>query len=430
MKDQKTTPFHVVTVGGGFGGLYAAKGLSRSNVQVTLIDKRNFHLFQPLLYQVAAGELSPGDIASPLRSIFHRSKNITVMMDEVTDLDPAKHEITLKKGHLHYDALVVATGANPFYFGNDHWARYALGIKTVEDAVAIRHRILQSFELAEVESDPQKRKELLTFAIIGGGPTGVELAGAIGELARTTLKDDFRNINPSDAAILLIETGERILSTFKADLSIKAEKALSKLGVTIMSHAKVTDITGNSVKLSTGDNQTEIKCKNILWTAGVKASAFGQILATKCNLQLDRSGRVPVEKDLRVAKYPDIWVIGDQAGVKDLNDKPLPGLATVAMQQGTYVAKLLIKLAMKKKTSPDFRYHNQGSLAVIGRNAAVAEMGKLRLNGWIAWYIWTLIHIRYLIGFDNKILVLFHWAWNYMTNRRNARLITGEDQLQ
>ncbi|MBU2648390.1 NAD(P)/FAD-dependent oxidoreductase [bacterium] len=306
MTDENSTGFHVVIIGGGFGGLYTAKGLSHASIQVTLIDKRNFHLFQPLLYQVAAGELSPGDIAAPLRAVFHRNRNIRVMMDEVTDVAPEEHEVVLKNSRIKYDALVVATGAGPFYFGKDQWSKFAPGLKTVEDAVAIRHLILQSFEQAEVERDLQKRKELLTFVIIGGGPTGVELAGAIGELARTTLKDDFRNINPPDAVILLIEAGDRILGTFKAELSKKAERSLAKLGVTVMTQTSVTNITADGVKLQSGSQLTEIKSKNILWTAGVKASSFGKILADRCRLQLGRTGRVPVQDDLRVEGFPDI----------------------------------------------------------------------------------------------------------------------------
>jgi len=427
-KNDNLKLLQVVIIGGGFGGLHAAKGLRNSPFLVTLIDKRNFHLFQPLLYQVATGELSPGDIASPLRAVFHRYKNIRVIMAEVVDIDARNRKVILKDGEVDYDFLVVSAGSGHYYFGNEKWAGIAPGLKTIEDAISIRHRVLQAFEAAERETDPQKKQELLTFVIVGAGPTGVEIAGAIAELARTTLEDDFRNIDPADSEIILVEAGDRILSTFPPGLSNKAQKSLTRLGVRLMTGSRITDIARNTVNIDLNHQPMVIKTRTILWCAGVKASTLGEVMARGCGAPLDKQGRVVVQPDLSIPGYPDIFVIGDLANFSHQGEKPLPGVATVAMQQGQYVARLLKKRFKGKKTFP-FHYHHKGELAVIGRNSAVAHIKGFRFSGILAWFIWALVHIRFLIEFDNKILVLTQWAWNYFTRKRGARLITGEDSL-
>ncbi len=422
----QTNTQHVVIVGGGFGGLYAAKSLRRTPVTVTLLDKRNFHLFQPLLYQVATGGLSPGDIASPLRGVLNRSRNTRVLKAEVTDIDPVQRRIVLRDGELTYDTLVVATGGSHHYFGHDNWASVSPGLKTVEDALEIRRRIFLGFEAAERESDSQKRREWMTFVVIGAGPTGVELAGAIGELAHTTLKNDFRNIDSTDAVVVLLEGGPRILPQYPPELSAKAEVSLSRLGVKVWTEAQVTDIRGNAVTISRKSRTERLKARTLLWAAGTKASGLGEILSRKTGVELDRSGRVMVGPDLTLPGHPGIFVIGDLANFSHQNGNPLPGVAPVAMQQGRYVADL-IGLRLEKKNLPPFRYRNRGSLAVIGRHSGVADFGSLRFSGFPAWLIWLFVHIAYLIEYDNKLLVLFQWAWNYFTRKRGARLITGGD---
>ncbi|WAL60047.1 NAD(P)/FAD-dependent oxidoreductase [Thermocoleostomius sinensis] len=418
----------VVIVGGGFGGLYAAKELGRVPVQVTLVDKRNFHLFQPLLYQVATGTLSPADISSPLRGILSRNRNTKVLMDEVVDVDPTQQKVMLRGGELEYDTLIVATGVSHHYFGNDHWKPTAPGLKTVEDALEMRRRIFMAFEAAEQETDPEKRKAWLTFVIVGGGPTGVELAGAIAELAFKTLKQDFRDIDTSDARILLLEGMDRILPPYPPDLSAKAAESLTDLGVTICTNTLVTNIENNVVTAKQGDHLEQIPAQTILWAAGVKASAMGKVLEQRTGASLDRSGRVIVEPDLSIANYPNIFVVGDLANYTHQDGKPLPGVAPVAVQEGQYVARL-IKERLNGKTIPPFRYNNSGSLAVIGQNKAVADLGRLKLSGPLAWLIWVFAHIYYLIEFDNKLIVLLQWGWNYFTRNRGARLITGEGTL-
>lgn len=418
---------HVVIIGGGFGGLYAAKALGRAPVRVTLVDKRNFHLFQPLLYQVATGGLSPGDIASPLRAVLNKYKNIRVLIAEVTDLKPDERKVILRDGELSYDLLIVATGVSHHYFGRDDWAHFAPGLKTIEDATEIRRRIFLAFEAAERETDLEKRRAWLTFVIVGGGPTGVELAGALGELAHKTLKNDFRSIDPTEAKILLLEGLERVLPSYPPDLSAKAEQSLIQLGVTVQTKTMVTEIQDGLITFHHGDGQPEqLKARTILWGAGMKASPLGQILAERTGAALDRAGRVMVEPDLTLAHRPDIFVIGDLANYSHQGEKPLPGVAQVAMQQGQYVANL-IQRRLKGESLPPFHYQDRGSLAVIGRNAAVADLGFLKFGGFLAWLIWIFIHIAYLIEFDHRVLVMFQWAWNYFTRRRGARLITGRD---
>jgi NADH dehydrogenase len=416
---------HVVILGGGFGGLYAAKSLSRSGIRVTLIDKRNFHLFQPLLYQVAAGWLSPGEIASPLRMVLSRYKNTCVYQAEVTDIVPDEKAVVLRDGIVTYDTLIVATGSSHHYFGHEEWAKTAPGLKTVEDALEMRRKILLSFEAAEREPDPVVQKEWMTFLIIGAGPTGVELAGTIGELSRTTLKNDFRNIDTSKAEIILVEGRNHVLPSYPEKLSRKAEESLRRLGVTIRLDALVTGIEGNKAVLSRNGVREEIESRTILWTAGVKASLLGRVLANRAGAALDGTGRVIVGPDLAIPGRPDIFVIGDLANFSHKGGEPLPGVAAVAMQEGRYVAGL-IKNRLSGKETPPFRYADKGSLAVIGRNAAVADLPWMRLSGLPAWLIWASVHISYLIEFDSKVLVLFRWAWNYFTRKRGVRLITGE----
>ncbi len=416
---------HVVILGGGFGGLYASKELSRAGIGVTLIDRRNFHLFQPLLYQVAAGWLSPGEIASPLRMVLSRYKNTRVYQAEVTDILPDEKAVVLRDGIVTYDTLVVATGSSHHYFGHEEWARTAPGLKTVEDALEMRRKILLSFEAAEREPDPEIQKEWMTFLIIGAGPTGVELAGTLGELSRTTLRRDFRNIDTAKAEIILVEGRDQVLPSYPGDLSEKAAESLRRLGVTIRLDTMVTGIEGNKAVLVRGGVREEIVSRTILWTAGVKASPLGRVLANRAGAALDPGGRVIVGPDLTIPGRPDIFVIGDLASFSPEGGKPLPGVAPVAMQEGRYVAELISNRLSGKETRP-FRYVDKGSLAVIGRNAAVADLGRIRLSGLPAWLIWAFVHISYLIEFDNKVLVLFRWAWNYFTRKRGVRLITGE----
>jgi len=416
---------HVVILGGGFGGLYAAKKLSKLGLRVTLVDKRNFHLFQPLLYQVAAGWLSPGEIASPLRMILNRYKNTHVYQAEVTDILPGEKTVVLRDGRLTYDTLIVATGSHHHYFGHEEWTKDAPGLKTVEDALVMRQKILLSFEAAEREPDPNIQREWMTFLIVGAGPTGVELAGTIGELARTTLKNDFRNIDTRQTCIVLIEGRDHVLPAYPEDLSKKAEESLRSLGVTIRLNTLVTDIKGNRVHILRNGVPEIIQSRTILWTAGVKASFLGKVLQERAGAELDSGGRVMVAPDLTVPGRPDIFVIGDLANFSHQTGKPLPGVAQVAMQEGSYVAGLIADRLAGKETK-EFRYSDKGNLAVIGRNAAVADLGKLRFSGFPAWLIWAFVHISYLIEFDNKVLVLFQWAWNYFTRKRGVRLITGD----
>lgn len=425
---EKSDPHHVVIIGGGFGGLYTAKALSNGPLKVTLIDKRNFHLFQPLLYQVATGGLSPGDIASPLRAIFKRAQNTTTLKAEVTDIDPRRKEVILRDGRVAYDTLVVASGVDYHYFGNEEWEEAAPSLKSVEDALDIRRRILLAFEAAEREPDPQVRKAWLTFVVVGGGPTGIELAGALGELANSTLAGEFRNIDPGEARIIVVEMLDTILASYPATLTAKAESSLQKLGVEVRTNTSLEAIDEDCVTLrnTKTEEETSLPSRTVLWAAGVKGSPLGGILAERSGAETDKIGRVVVQRDLSLPGHEDIFVIGDLAHFEDRFGKPLPGVAQVAMQQGDYVARL-IEARLRGESRPPFAYEDKGSLAVIGRNAAVADLGKYRFSGILAWLIWIFVHIRYLIEFDNKLLVLTQWAWNYFTRRRGSRLITGSD---
>jgi NADH:ubiquinone reductase (H+-translocating) len=418
---------HIVIIGGGFGGLYAAQKLQGLDARITLIDKRNFHLFQPLLYQVATGVLSPADIASPIRGVLASQKNVTVLMGEVTDINAESQKILISGGEeIDYDYVIVATGVSHHYFGNDHWSEWAPGLKTVEDAINMRRRILDAFEAAEKETDAEKRQALLTFVVVGGGPTGVELAGALGELANHTLHDEFSNIDTTKAQILLLEGFERILPPYASDLSASAAEALTKLGVTVKTGAIVTNIKDHVVTFRCGDRTEEVPAQTILWAAGVKASALGEILAQRVGAPLDRVGRVIVEADLSISNYPNLFVIGDLANYSHQTDgKPLPGVAPVAVQQGKFIAKL-IKAKIEEKPLPKFQYYDRGSLAVIGRNAAVVDLRFMKLTGLPAWFIWTFLHILFLVEFDNQLIVMLQWGYNYFTRKRGARIITNK----
>lgn len=418
---------HIVIVGGGFGGLYTAQALGNQPVRVTLVDKRNFHLFQPLLYQVATGSLSPGDIATPLRSILHSYQNINVVLDEVVGIDPDQRQLQLKEAEkpLDYDILILATGSMTHFFGHDQWAKSALELKSLENALDMRRQILCAFEAAERETDPAEKAAWMTFVIVGGGPTGVELAGALAELAHTTLREDFRHIDCHATRIMLVEAGSRLLGAYPEESSQWTAQKLESLGVVPRVGTMVTDIEKTCITLSK-DGQTEkIQARTVLWAAGVKASGLGGVLAERLHCELDRGGRVMVEPDLSVPGHPEIFVLGDLAHYAHTPEqKPLPGIAPVAMQQGRYVAKRILA-EQHGKPKPVFQYRDKGNLAVISFSEAVAVIGKLRLTGIVAWFIWAFVHIFYLVEFDSKFLVLFQWAWAFFTRKRSARLITG-----
>jgi NADH dehydrogenase len=397
-------------------------------VQITLLDRRNFHLFQPLLYQVAVGALSPANIAAPLRAVLRRQKNTEVLLAEAIDIDVANRRVVLSDGAVPYDTLIVATGTRHHYFGHEEWEHCAPGLKTLEDATEIRRRILLAFEAAERDPDPHKRRALLTFVIVGGGPTGVELAGAIGELAHHTLRGNFHAINPADARILLLEGTERVLPTYPPELSTKATRALARLGVSVRTETMVTDVQPEAVTVGNGQDGERIPAHTVLWAAGVEASPLGRILAKATGAALDRAGRIAVQPDLTLPHHPEIFVIGDLANFSHQTGKPLPGVAPVAMQQGRYAADL-IQRRLRGKTLPDFHYRDSGSMATIGRAAAVVDLGWLRFNGFLAWVVWLFIHLVYLIQFSNRLLVLIQWAGNYFTRNRSARLITGQNPL-
>jgi NADH dehydrogenase len=419
-------PHHVVIVGGGFGGLYAAKALAKTNVNVTLIDRRNFHLFQPLLYQVATGALSPADISSPLRSILSKNKNTTVLLGEVNDINPEDQTVMVGNEAVPYNTLIVATGAKHSYFGKDNWERCAPGLKTLEDAIEMRRRIFTAFEAAEKETDVVKRRAFLTFVVVGGGPTGVELAGAIAELARKTLKEDFRNIDTSETRVLLLEGLDRVLPPFAPELSQTAAESLAALGVEVQTKTLVTNIEDDIVTVKQGDEVKTIAARTVLWAAGVSASPMGKVLMAKTQAECDRAGRVIVEQDLSIKGYPNIFVIGDLANFCHQNGKPLPGVAPVAMQEGEYVAKLIQNRLLGQATPP-FNYVDVGSLAMIGQHSAVVDLGFIKIRGFLAWLFWLFIHIYFLIEFDNKLVVMIQWMWSYFTRNRRARLITGKE---
>jgi NADH dehydrogenase len=407
----------VVIIGGGFGGLYAARGLRRAPVHVTLVDRRNHHLFQPLLYQVATAALNPSDIAYPIRAVLARQRNANVLLAEAVSVDVAGKRVVLSDGELPYDYLVVATGATHSYFGHPEWEADAPGLKTIEDALEIRRRVLLAFEAAEREEDAMRQAAWLTFVVIGAGPTGAELAGALSEIARQTMLRDFRRIQPSSARVLLLEGRDRVLPPYPPALSAKAEAQLRELGVEVMTGAVVTAVDRHEVRVG----ETVIATRTVLWAAGVQASP----LARSLGVPLDRAGRVEVEPDLSIPGHPEVFVIGDLAAVRQAGGSLVPGVAPAAIQAGQYIAKRLDALA-RDKPHPPFRYRDKGSLATIGRAAAVADFGKFTLSGFPAWFAWLAIHIFFLIGFRNRMLVMLQWAWAYLTYERGARLITGE----
>jgi NADH dehydrogenase len=419
---------HVVIIGGGFGGLQATLALRKAPVRVTLLDRRNFHLFQPLLYQVATGQLSPANIAAPLRDVVKRQRNVEVFLAEVVDIDVPGRRVLLSDGQVPYDTLVVAAGARDHYFGHDEWEKMAPGLKSIEDATEIRRRVLLAFEAAEREPDPERQRALLTFIIVGGGPTGVELAGALAELAHHTLRHNFRHFEPSSARILLLEGLDRVLPPYPPRLSAKATASLHRLGITVRTGTIVTEVRPGLVTVRTGGHTEQIGAHTVLWAAGVRASGLAEVLAQAPGVAPDRGGRVPVRPDLTLPGHPEIFVIGDMAACPGPDGKPLPGVAPVAMQQGRYVADLIRRRLQGKDGTP-FRYHDKGKLATIGRNAAVADLGWVRFSGYLAWLTWLFVHLMYLVGFQNRFLVLIQWGWNYITRSRAARLVTGPSPL-
>jgi NADH dehydrogenase len=419
----------VVIVGGGFGGLSAAKALRREPVRVTLIDRRNFHLFQPLLYQVAAGGLSPANIAAPLRAILKRQSNTEVLLGEVVGVDVEARRVKLADGGtVEFDSLIVAAGVRHHYFGNDQWERHAPGLKTIEDATEIRRRILLAFEAAERESDPARIANWLTFVVVGAGPTGVELAGTIAELARHTLRSNFRRINPAEARIVLVEGESRVLPVYPEDLSAKALKQLKRMGIEVRLSTRVTQIEADAVMLLDSREAELIETRSVFWAAGVKASRLGVMLHEATGVPLDRAGRVTVESDCSLPGHDNLYVIGDLAHFHHDDGGPLPGVAQVAMQQGRYVARRIVHRIAGRK-SPPFKYQDYGSMATIGRAAAVAMIGRLHFSGFAAWVLWLLVHLFSLVDFENRLLVFTQWAWDYFSRNRAARLITGDSSL-
>ncbi len=407
---------HVVIVGAGFAGLSAAQGLSRAAVDVTVIDRQNHHLFQPLLYQVATAGLSPADIASPIRSILRKQDNAEVVLAEVTGIDLGQRAVIMADRRVPYDTLILATGASHAYFGRDEWAAVAPGLKTIDDATALRRKILIAFEMAETEPDTDERRRLQTFVVVGGGPTGVEMAGAIAELAKRTMAADFRHIDPRKTRVVLVESGQQLLAAFDPALSEKARMALEHIGVDVRLGRPVIGCDDEGVSFS----DTRIESRTIVWAAGVEASPAGHWLAA----ETDRAGRVKVAPDLTLPDHPEVFVIGDTAHALRSDGKLLPGIAPVAKQQGQDVAKRIIA-RLGDRSLPDFCYRDSGSMATIGRKSAVAHIGKLKLSGFLAWLIWCVAHVYFLIGFRNRFIVAASWMWNYVTFQRGARLITG-----
>jgi NADH:ubiquinone reductase (H+-translocating) len=409
----------VVILGGGFGGMAAARRLSGATVWITLVDRRNHHLFQPLLYQVATASLAAPSIAAPLRQILRRQRNLTVLLDEVTDIDLAARRVQCAHGVLDYDFLVVATGATHAYFGHDEWERYAPGLKTLDDAFLIRRRVLLAFEHAEREIDPARRQAWLNFVVVGGGSTGVELAGTLIELARHTLSREFRRSDPRRASVRLIEAGPRLLTAYDPILSDKARRQLERLGVEVHTGVAVTGIDADGVKLG----ERWLPARTVLWAAGVAASPVGRLLGTA----LDRAGRVQVLPDLSLPGHPEVFAIGDLAGIAQSNGKPVPGVAPAAKQMGRHVGTVIRARLYGSDERPPFSYRDDGSLTTIGRLAAVAQFGKLKLSGFLAWSTWLLAHIYFLIGFRNRLVVMLDWAWAYWTHQRHARIVSGDD---
>ena len=416
----------VVILGGGFGGLNAAQKLKRAPVEVTLIDRRNFHLFQPLLYQVATGSLSPGEIAAPLRGVLSRQKNTQVLLGEAADIDPDAQRVILRDGaSFPYDSLIVSTGSQTSYYGNDGWREWAPSLKSIEEATAIRHKILYAFECAERSRNEEDVRAWLTFVIVGAGATGLELAGALAEIANETLKNDFRRINPREARIILMEGGPRVLATFPEDLSVKAERLVSRLGVEVKKGVMVSCIDADGVTYKSADESKRLPARTVLWAGGVTTNEFGRKLGERTRADTDRSGRVKVKSDLTVPGYPNIFITGDLALSLGKDGKPLPGVAQVAIQGGGYAAKTICARLRGKKDIKPFHYFNKGDMAVIGRAAAVANVLGLHLAGLFAWITWLFIHLIYIVEFQSRVLVFVQWGFEYLTFSRGARLITG-----
>jgi NADH:ubiquinone reductase (H+-translocating) len=424
-------PHRVVVVGGGFGGLQAALHLRRGSVEVTFVDRRNFHLFQPLTYQVATGGLAPGEVAYPLRAIFKRHRNVRVLMAEVADADLDARELVLRPvagvpapERLGYDTLIVAGGSSYSYFGHEDWRPYAAEVKTLESALAVRTKLLTAFEAAELEPVAERRATLLTFVVVGAGPTGVEMSGQIAELARDTLRRDFRAIDPRDARVLLVEATDRVLPGFPPSLSRKAERSLQHLGVTVLTGRSVSAVDEDGVTL---DGETQISSQTVIWAAGVTAAGLAGRLAELSGAERDRSGRVTVEADLTLPGHPEVFALGDMVRIRQDGGEVvlLPGLAPVAMQQGRYAARV-VRARLRGREAKPFRYHDKGNLATIGRAAAVADIRGLRFGGFLAWLIWLAVHLRYLVGFQNRLLVFLRWSISFVTHARGDRLIASD----
>jgi NADH dehydrogenase len=413
-------PHHVVVIGGGFAGLETVHRLAGADVRITIVDRRNHHLFQPLLYQVATASLATSEIAWPIRHLLRRRSDITTLLAEVTGIDASRREVALSTGEtLHYDTLVVATGATHAYFGHDDWEPYAPGLKTLEDATTVRRRILLAFEQAEAETDAERRAALLTFVVIGAGPTGVELAGTIAELARATLPEDFRRIDTRATRVVLVEAGPRILPSFDEELAAYAHKELQRIGVEIRTGAPVTACGPDGVMIG----EERLPAATMIWAAGVRASPAGDWLGAP----MDRAGRVEVEADLTVPGRPEIFVIGDTASVMDEDGKPVPGIAPAAKQQGRHVAATVQRRLAGDKAPRPFAYSHAGSLATVGKRVAIIDFGKVKLKGWLAWWLWGLAHIYFLIGVRNRLSVALSWLWIHARDQRSARLITQRD---
>lgn len=416
----------VLILGGGFGGLVAAQALKRAPVDVTLIDRRNFHLFQPLMYQVATGSLSPGDIAAPLRGVLSKQKNTRVLLGEAVDIDPGAKQVTLRDGAVFsYDSLIVATGSQTSYYGNDGWREWAPSLKSIEEATDIRHKILYAFEEAERAATPEEVRAWLTFVIVGAGATGMELAGALAEIANETLKNDFRHINSRDARIVLMEGGSRVLASYPEDLSAKAEMLVKNLGVEVVKGVMVTDVDQDGVTFKRGEAHERLAARTVLWAGGIVATAFGKRLAERTHSETDNTGRITVKPDLTVPNCPDIWIVGDLAHAVAEDGKPVPGVAQVAIQGGGYAAKAIRARVEGKAAPKPFHYFNKGDMAVIGRAAAVANIFGLHISGLLAWLIWLFIHLIYIVEFQSRVMVFVQWGFEYLTFSRGARLITG-----
>jgi NADH dehydrogenase len=416
----------VVILGGGFGGLYAAQALKSAPVAVTLLDRRNYHLFQPLMYQVATGSLSPGDIAAPLRAVLRHQKNVRVLLGEAVDVDPDTRQLILAdSARFEYDSLIVATGSQTSYFGNDHWKEWAPSLKSVEEALLVRHKILYAFEAAERASAPEERRAWLTFAIVGAGTTGLELAGGLAEIARESLRHDFRSIHPEEAQIILMEGASRVLPTYPEDLSAKAQHLVTKLGVEVRTKVRVVGVDREGVSFQTGSGTERLAARTVLWAAGVVVSDFGRKLASRTGAEKDKAGKIRVNSDLTIPGHPNIYVVGDLALAERPDGAQLPGVAQVAMQGGAYAAKAIVKRLQGSSELPPFRYFDKGDIAVIGRAAAVANIFGFHISGWPAWLIWLFVHLMYIVEFQSRVLVFIQWGFEYLTFSRGARLITG-----